>query len=1039
MANISNFNDTWEGHTHGEVEDVIKSKVAEMETETGKKYEKPDGGIPLEDLSDSVQDAIEDAASQGGIQQESDPTVPIHVKNITQEQIASWNNKVNPDGNKVLSDNNYTTEEKTKLAGIEAGAQVNVAPDAEMSGTSEKAVQNKVIKAYVDQAVQTVQNALNALMSGQSVTDAIDTFNDIVTFLNGIDTDDPTLFNQLKSLSDAITALNTALAGKVNTSTTVNGKPLSGNVTIGMSDIQGLLEALANAGGESVVINSDGANIVDSHTNPSILVAPSARQMYMAYQNINKLFTKVNDLYDKLAGIAFKDGKPDNWKENADWLTPAIPTHTITLGTMSNVSASMNGTAISGSVTATEGEVTIKLTPSQGAMVLTENITIKLGAENVPFTTAADNGSTLVTFILAGDVTFSASASSGRAISFTGTGCTIDDAGVPIGEDLDTTIRANEHFTLPASITVKIGNANVTHTYTKAQDGKTAALHIDAANITGDLTITCTAVEDAHVMLSVSGSGYTISDGTKTYSNGDKVYNTVQVTLSIAPASGKKFTTLPTADKGTMTNNGAYAASSLLIGTSVSGTIVISAVTADLTNYSVGIQSIANFSVAYTDLSGNAIAAENNVATVAENSGVKIRLTPTSNDYAITVGSMTMGGSSVTPSVTTDNGVTVITIEHVTGAVVVSAEANEAGAVEITTTAEKATVTDNGAKQGGTLVLTVAPISGYGFKAAEDANDVNRGVILVKDGNNNTIVDTVNGIGLDKVTYGTLTKGSVSGTGWSRFPSFASTIITIDNAPAAVSVNVTPALIFQENAFRNSAGTNIFRPYPYYMANLIVKVNGLPCVHYAKIDNVGGITSTSKGYWGRVTTSTVVGGHEPSLICYNGDTVTGSWKTWDPQTLTLSGKVIDKWIIPSGSKKDSNGITYLEKSYLYHYPGGDTSDASDRKVIFDGSNKSMWILVFDDLTPKVVFKGIPSGVVPKRWSDSGSESRDCVEIDGYYTEWGDTSVKITMTGVSNVTCNDSNVSITESSGTFTIVVSNLTSGEVRNVNLNVTV
>lgn len=294
MANISNFNDTWEGHTHGEVEDVIKSKVAEMETETGKKYEKPDGGIPLEDLSDSVQDAIEDAASQGGIQQESDPTVPSHVKNITQEQIASWNNKVNPDGNKVLSDNNYTTEEKTKLAGIEAGAQVNVAPDAEMSGTSEKAVQNKVIKAYVDQAVQTVQNALNALMSGQSVTDAIDTFNEIVTFLNGINTDDPTLFNQLKSLSDAITALNTAIALKANsadlaevatsgsyndltdkptipTVPTMDSTPTPGNTTHTVSSdgvAAAIAAALAQAGGQvTVTTNQDGTFTIHSGDN----------------------------------------------------------------------------------------------------------------------------------------------------------------------------------------------------------------------------------------------------------------------------------------------------------------------------------------------------------------------------------------------------------------------------------------------------------------------------------------------------------------------------------------------------------------------------------------------------------------------------------------------------------------------------------------------------------------------------------------------------------------------------------------------------
>jgi hypothetical protein len=42
-------------------------------------------------------------------------------------------------------------------------------------------------KAYVDAAVQAVQTALNNLMNGQSVTDAIDTFNEIVDFLDDID------------------------------------------------------------------------------------------------------------------------------------------------------------------------------------------------------------------------------------------------------------------------------------------------------------------------------------------------------------------------------------------------------------------------------------------------------------------------------------------------------------------------------------------------------------------------------------------------------------------------------------------------------------------------------------------------------------------------------------------------------------------------------------------------------------------------------------------------------------------------------------
>ena len=48
-------------------------------------------------------------------------TNPVQNSVVTIE----LNKKVNKEGNKVLSDNNYTTEDKNKLAGIEANAQVN--------------------------------------------------------------------------------------------------------------------------------------------------------------------------------------------------------------------------------------------------------------------------------------------------------------------------------------------------------------------------------------------------------------------------------------------------------------------------------------------------------------------------------------------------------------------------------------------------------------------------------------------------------------------------------------------------------------------------------------------------------------------------------------------------------------------------------------------------------------------------------------------------------------------------------------------------
>ena len=52
--------------------------------------------------------------------------------------------KVDKDGDKVLSDNNYTTAEKDKLAGIDEGAQVNVIESVEIDGAAQEISGTKV-------------------------------------------------------------------------------------------------------------------------------------------------------------------------------------------------------------------------------------------------------------------------------------------------------------------------------------------------------------------------------------------------------------------------------------------------------------------------------------------------------------------------------------------------------------------------------------------------------------------------------------------------------------------------------------------------------------------------------------------------------------------------------------------------------------------------------------------------------------------------------------------------------------------------------
>lgn len=62
---------------------------------------------------------------------------------------------VSKDGSKVLSDNNYTTDEKNKLAGIEPGATKTVI-DSTLDSSSTNPVQNKAVQAALDKKVDKV-------------------------------------------------------------------------------------------------------------------------------------------------------------------------------------------------------------------------------------------------------------------------------------------------------------------------------------------------------------------------------------------------------------------------------------------------------------------------------------------------------------------------------------------------------------------------------------------------------------------------------------------------------------------------------------------------------------------------------------------------------------------------------------------------------------------------------------------------------------------------------------------------------------------
>lgn len=125
------------------------------------------------------------AQGGGGIGEETDPTVPQHVKAITQGNIDAWNAK-----QEAIDD----------LVQIRAGAAAGVT-----------ALQPGALDCYatsdaVNRAIARIQAAIDTMMGADDVTDAIDTFREIVSFLDSVE--------DTETLAGIIAGLNTAIAAK---------------------------------------------------------------------------------------------------------------------------------------------------------------------------------------------------------------------------------------------------------------------------------------------------------------------------------------------------------------------------------------------------------------------------------------------------------------------------------------------------------------------------------------------------------------------------------------------------------------------------------------------------------------------------------------------------------------------------------------------------------------------------------------------------------------------------------------------------------
>ena len=234
---------------------------------------------------------------------------------ITASEVPSDDTKVDKVSGKGLSTNDYTTDEKNKLAGIETGANKTVV-DSSISSTSKNPVQNKVVNTALSNKVDKVSG------KGLSTNDLTNTLksNYDAAYTHSASTHAPTdaeknvIVGIQKNGTDVsvnsstrkvnITVPTSASdVGAVPTSRTVNGKALSSNITLSAADVDALPSSTAIITYDSLLpveattpINADTLN---GHGSGYFATSTDVNNLQ---SNVNSLQNNINTLSsDKLS------------------------------------------------------------------------------------------------------------------------------------------------------------------------------------------------------------------------------------------------------------------------------------------------------------------------------------------------------------------------------------------------------------------------------------------------------------------------------------------------------------------------------------------------------------------------------------------------------------------------------------------------------------------------------------------------------------------------------------------------------------------